>query len=103
MSIPHELGLKALETVPEKGESIQISTSELVKKAKFVRRNDYFEFNWETKQQISVTAIGTTFASPYTCIFLNQDETEILKTKIQQPLVWFRYIDDRSGLMDKKK
>ena len=93
-SIPHELGLKALEGALEKRESIQISTSELVKMAKFVLQNNYFEFNGETKQQISGTAIGTKFAPPYACIFMDQVETEFLKTQIQQPLVWFRYIDD---------
>ena len=33
--------------------------------AKFVLQNNYFEFNGETKQQISGTAIGTQFAPPY--------------------------------------
>ena len=93
-SILHELGLKALEVAPEKREPIQILTSELVKMAKFVLRNNYFEFNGVTKKQISGTAIGTTFAPPYACIFMDQVESEFLKTQIHQPLVWFRYIDD---------
>ena len=62
--------------------------------AKFVLRNNYFEFNEETKQQISVTAIGTKFPPPYACILIDQVESEFLKTQIHQPLVWFRYIDD---------
>ena len=62
LSIPHEIGLKALEEALEKRDSIQISTSNLVKMAKFVLPNNYFEFNGETKQQISGTAIGTKFA-----------------------------------------
>ena len=81
-SIPHELGLKALEAALEKRESIQISTSELVKMAKFVLQNNYFEFNGETKKQISGTAIGTKFAPPYACLFMDQVETEFLKTQI---------------------
>ena len=93
-SIPHELGLKALEVAPEKRESIQTLTSELVKMAKFVLQNNYFEFNGVTKQQISGTAIGATFAPPYACIFMDQVELAFLKTQIHQPLVWFRYIDD---------
>ena len=32
--------------------------------AKFVLRNNYFEFKGETKQQISGTAKGTKFAPP---------------------------------------
>ena len=58
-SIHHELCLKALDEALEKRETIQISTSHLVKMAKFVLQNNYFELNGETKQQISGTAIGT--------------------------------------------
>ena len=71
LSISHELGLKALEEALEKRESIQISTVDLVKMAKFVLQNNYFEFNGETKQQISVTAIGTKFPPPYACILMD--------------------------------
>ena len=70
-SIPHKLGLKALEEALEKRDSIQISASDLFKMAKFVFQNNYFEFNGETKQQISGTAIGTKFAPPYACIFMD--------------------------------
>ena len=58
--------------------------------AKFVLQNNYFEFNGETKQQISGTAIGTKFAPPYACIFMDEAESEYLKTQIHQPLVRFR-------------
>ena len=73
-SIPHEIGLKALKEALEKRESIQISTSDLVKMAKFLLQNNHFEFNGETKQQISGTAIGTKFAPRYACTFMNQVE-----------------------------
>ena len=55
LSIPHELGLKALEEAPppKKRDSTEISTSDLVKMAKFALQDSYFEFNGETKQQIS--------------------------------------------------
>ena len=51
-SIPHQLGLKTLEEALEKGQSKQISTDDLIKLAKFVLQNNYFEFNGEVKQQI---------------------------------------------------
>ena len=44
LSIQHELGLKTEEAV-EKRESNQVSTEDLVKLAKFVLQNNYFEFN----------------------------------------------------------
>ena len=62
--------------------------------AKFVLQNNYFEFNGETKKHISGTAVGTKFAPPYACIFMDQVESEFLKTQTHQPLVWFRYKDD---------
>ena len=71
-SIPHELGLKALEEALEKRESKQISTDDLIKLAKFVLRNNYFEFKEEVKQQISGMAIGPKFAPPSACIFMDQ-------------------------------
>ena len=86
-SIPHELGLETLEAALEKRDSMQISTSDLVKMAKFVLQNNHFEFNGETKQHISGTAIGTKFEHPYACAFIDQVESEFLKTQIHQPLV----------------
>ena len=62
--------------------------------AEFVLKNNYFEFNGRIKQQLSGTAIGTKFAPPYACIFMDKLETNFLKTQTLQLLVWFRYIDD---------
>ena len=93
-SISHELGLKALEEALEKRESKQVSTDDLIKLTKFVLQNNYFKFNGEVKQQTSGTAIGTNLATLYACIFIDQVESEFLKTQQHQPLVWFRYIDD---------
>ena len=55
----------ALEVALGKRKSMPISTSEVVKIAKFVLQNNYFKFNGETKQQISGSAIGTTYAPLY--------------------------------------
>ena len=82
---PHELGLKALE------KALQKSRSPLIKLTEFVLQHNYFEFNEGDKKQISGLAIGTTFAPPYACIFMDQVESEFLKTQQHQPLVWFRY------------
>ena len=62
--------------------------------AKFVLKNNYFEFNGKVKQQILGTAIGTKFAPPYACIFMDEVEKSFLDTQELKPLVWFRYIDD---------
>ena len=63
--------------------------------AVFVLKSNNFEFGNNTKQQqISRTAIGTKFAPPYACIFMNNLETKLLEGQQLQPLVCFRYIDD---------
>ena len=52
------------------------------------------EFNNEIKQQISGTAIGTKFARPYACIYMDKTETDFLKMQELQLFVWLRYIDN---------
>ena len=64
-----------------------------MKMAEFVLKNNYFEFNGSIKQRISGAVIGTKFAPPYACIFMDKFETNFRKTQTLQPLVWFRYID----------
>ena len=53
-------------------------TSDLVKMAKFALSNNYFEFSKKVFQQISGTAIGTKFAPPYACIYMEEIETKFL-------------------------
>ena len=93
-SIPHEVGLRALRESLDKRDEKTIPTEELLKMAEFLLKNNYFEFGNKIKQQISGTAIGTKFAPPYACIFMNDLETKFLEGQHLQPLVWSRYIDD---------
>ena len=58
----------------------------------FVLKNNFFEFNGKVKRQKSGTAIGTKFAPPYACIFMDEVETEFLKSQKLQPFLWLRYI-----------
>ena len=71
-----------------------VSTEDLVKMARFVLENNYFEFNGDVKKQISGTPIGTKFALTYACIFMDDIETKFWHSQPVQPLVWFRYFDD---------
>ena len=50
--------------------------------------------NNEIKQHISGTAIGTKFAPPYACIYMDKTEADFLKIQELQPFVWLRYIDN---------
>ena len=58
----------------------------------YILKNNFFEFNGVVKRQKSGTAIGTKFAPPYPCIFM--DEVEFLKSQELQPFLWLRYIDN---------
>ena len=71
-----------------------IRTEDLVKIAEFVLKNNYFEFNSNVKHQISRTAIGTKFTSPYACIYMGYMQNQFLKNEQIQPWSWFRYIND---------
>ena len=62
--------------------------------ADFVLKNNLFEFDSKFYKQISGTAIGTKFAPPYACIFMDHIEMEFLKTQDIKPCFWKRFIDD---------
>ena len=58
-SIPHEEGLEALQEALEHRENNTISTDTLLELARFVLKNDCFNFNGNFYQQLRGTAIGT--------------------------------------------
>ena len=84
-SIPHQAGLIALKEALDKK---KIPTDDLIRMAGFVLSNS------DAFQQISGTAIGTKFAPPYACIYMDQVEQKFLAMQINQPLIWLKYIDD---------
>ena len=91
--IPHEAGLSALSEALDKRTRKEIPTENIIKMAEFVLKNNFFEFDTNVYQQISGTAIGTKFAPPYACIFIDNFETKFSESQNLKPLVWFRYID----------
>ena len=62
--------------------------------AEFVLKNNLFEFKSKVYQQKSGTAIGTKFAPPHACIYMDEVEQNFLETQDKKPLIWLRYIDD---------
>ena len=93
-SIPHADGLEALSVKLEEREDKSITTEDLLEMVKFVLKHNFFEFDSKIKQQISCAAIGTNFAPPYACIFMEKFETYFLTTQNLKHWVWLRYIDD---------
>ena len=49
--------------------------------AEFVLKSNFFVFNGSVKQQVSETVIGTKCAPTYACIYMDEIETEFLKTQ----------------------
>ena len=60
--------------------------------AEFVLKNNLFGF--KVFEPILGTAIGTIFAPPYACIYMDRVEEDFLETQELQPLLWLRFIDD---------
>ena len=82
-SIPHQAGLTAFKEALDQTLLKKIPTDDLIKMAEFVLSNNFFEFNSDTFQQISGTAIRTRFAPPYVCIYMDQVEQKFLATQIK--------------------
>ena len=57
-------------------------------------KNNYFEFETKITQQISGTAIGTKFAPPYACLFMDRIENDFFDSEVVKPWLWLRYMDD---------
>ena len=93
-SIPYDGGLKILRKQYDKFKDKMVPTEDIIKMADFVLKNNLFEFDCKFYQQISGTAIGTKFAPPYACIFMDFIETKFLKTQAMKPWLWKRFIDD---------
>ena len=89
-SIPHDAGLKALHEKLEERNDKSVPTADLVNMADFVLKNNYFEFVSCIKQQISGKAIGTKFAPPYACIFMDKVKSAFLESENTKPWVWMR-------------
>ena len=70
-SIPHDEGLKVLRNQYDKFIDKTVLTEDIIKMAEFVLKNNLFEFNSKFCKQISRTVLGTKFAPPYACIFMD--------------------------------
>ena len=93
-SIPHNEGLEVLKKQLDNFYEKSIHTEDLVKMAGFALKNNYFEFDSNVKHKMSGTAIGTKFAPPYACIYMDYMENQFLTIEKIQPWIWFRYVDD---------
>ena len=84
-SLAHSEGLDILKKQNENYPNKKVSAEDIGKMADFVLKNNLFEFDSKFYKQISGTAIGTKFAPPYACIFMDHIKTEFLKTQDIKP------------------
>ena len=87
-NIPHQAGLKSLKEAPEERDIKKIPTEDLLKIVEFVLNNNIFEFNSKAYQQNSGTAIGSKFARPYSCIYMDEVEQKFLGIQCKKILIW---------------
>ena len=75
-SIPHLDGLEALSIKLDQWVDKKIIIDNQLEMGRFVLKNNYIESDSMIKQQVSCTATGTAFASPYACTFMDRVEAE---------------------------
>ena len=78
-NIPHQAGLQAFKDALKKKDLKKIPKEDLVKMVEFVLNNSIFDFNTKVSRQKSGTAIGTKFAPPSACIYVDQVEQKFLE------------------------
>ena len=77
-NIPHEEGLSALRKRLDNQMEKYISSETLCDLAEVVLKNNIFKFVEKTLKRKRGTAIGTTFAPPYSILFMAELDEEIL-------------------------
>ena len=86
--ISHEESLALLRKFLDVREEKKVTTETLLKLAKIVLKNNIFQFNEKTLQQLRGTRIGTKFAPMYAVIFMADLKKRILEEIKLQPRIW---------------
>ena len=93
-NIPHQEGITACEEALNSRAVQEPPTGDLCHLIKLILTRNNFSFNCNHYLQIQGTAMGTRMAPSYSNIFMGRLEQKLLKNQSQQPMVWWRYIDD---------
>ena len=92
--IRHDVGLEALRKTLDEQVNKKMVLRTLLKWQNLFWKITTLNLMVKLNNNFLATAIGTKFAPPYTCIFMEKVETEFLESQVYRLLVWFRYIDD---------
>ena len=93
-NIPHEEGLSTLRKQLNNRIEKYISSDTLCDLAEVELKNNILKFGKKTLKQKRGTAIGTKFGPPYSILFIEELEEEILRKAEFKPYLWWRYSDD---------
>ena len=92
--IRHDVGLEALRKTLDERVNKKMVLRTLIKWQNLFWKITTLNLMVKLNNNFLATAIGTKFAPPYTCIFMEKVETEFLESQVYRLLVWFRYIGD---------
>ena len=113
-SIPHELGLEAINFWSHKHRlkiSSRFSNAFILDSIEFILKNNYFHFEDDIYLQNSGTAMGTAMAPTYANLVMGYLENKMYQTiaNYYEPNIsakisdnWLRYIDDCFIIWDTK-
>ena len=93
-NIPHRDGIRASKEALDRRTTQEPKTWVLLRLLHFILTKTAFKFDNKFYEQISGTTIGTKCAPSYAIIFMRKLKNDFLSTVRQQPLIWWRYIDD---------
>ena len=93
-NIPHRDGIRASKEALDRRTTQEPKTWVLLRLLHFILTKTAFKFDNKFYEQISGTTMGTKCAPSYAIIFMGKLENDFLSTVRQQPLIWWRYIDD---------
>ena len=92
--IRHDVGLEALRKTLDEQVNKKMVLRTLLKWQNLFWEITTLNLMVKLNNNFLATAIGTKFAPPYACIFMEKVEIEFLESQVCKLLVWFRYIDD---------
>ena len=97
-NIPHNDGIICIKEILSQHVNSTPRNSSLIKILEFVLKFNNFMFNQDNYLQINGTVMGTRVAPTYGNLFMNSLEQKYIYPHAHCPRIWFRFIDDISGI-----
>ena len=92
--IRHDVGLEALQKTLDERVNKKMVLRTLLKWQNLFWKITTLNLMAKLNNNFLATTIGTKFASPYACIFMEKVKIQFFESQVYKLLVWFWYIDD---------